>query len=512
MRSLLFPGAIRTFRPVLQLALAAMLTGTLGGCVDRDPSYEDPLDTANLLEVGQKLLVLNPARQRVEVIAANGTDVQTSSFGLKSRPEVVLTSADGSRVVLLDVERRELALLTVDGVKTWPLQAEFTGLALSDDGSQAVLYHSASGQAVSSIVSTDQIALVDLAAAPSTANPRLATLAGLSRAPVAAHIGPEVKIGAIAHRLVWVEVQNALGVADFSQGEVRTTMVPLAADPTANIRPARTVARIATGGTDLYVIANGLDDVIHVRIDQSAQDLGVSLDQIASGSGPADLHVFETKEGLRVFTVNAGSRDVALLDPATGTNLAIPLQYIVNRIVPYLGQDGLQHALLLRGDATVFTAYVVDLDDLAKRKGKALHLVTFDHGIGQVVQAGPRFFVRPVNVAGLTVLDPDTRNKTAFNGAGVVTDLRVSGDAVFVLGKVDGQSRLSRIDAATLQGSSLTLGHVATRLTRLGQDGIAVAGTGVAGWWIAAFPTGVLDQASGRWVEGFALQGVSEGW
>lgn len=498
------PGPLRQ-----RWALLGLLAG-LTGCLDRDPRFEQEMPQPATLELGGRLLIVNPARDRVEVVSAKASEVETSRLPFESEPDLTEVATDGSRAALHDVETRTLTVLEAAATRDYLLPAEFTGLSLSEDGKFAVLFHAA-GKSVTSLVNTDQIALVDLTKpAEKDVNPRLATIAGLARAPLAVRIGPEMDTADGKHRLVWAEAPSVLGVADFGPGQPRTAIVPLAADPKADVRPVRTVARAEGSRTDLYLLSSGLNDVVHVRVDLAGPDLEVSLDQIASGNGPADLVVFLAKEGLRIAAVNKGSRDLALLDPATGTGLTIPLAHPAVKFRSYMGADGLQHALLLSDQAVPYL-YVVDLEDLAKRKGKAVHLVQLDHPVAQVVQAGSRFVIGPGGgVQGLTVLDPATQVRTAFAGAGTVLDLRATPDRVYALGKVGDGLRLSRIEMTSLQGTSLGLARTPTRLARLGDSGIAVLGAGMGGWWIAAFPTGELTTDAGRWLEGLTLQGLLE--
>jgi hypothetical protein len=313
---------------------------------------------------------------------------------------------------------------------------------------------------------------------------------------------------------VWLEAQSSIGLADFSAQGVRTAVVPLTANGNAaQVTPRASVARPVPGGVGLYVIADGVGDVLHLSIDLGGPAIGVSIDQVAAGADPFALHVFEQASGgLRVLTVNAGSSDLALLDPSTGTGFRIDLEMAATQILPFQGDDGKPHAVLWRPGAA--RLWVADLDDLTKKRGKALHSLQTDQAILDVQAHGTQLLLRhPSNTAGLSLYEAKTGQVTVFQGTGHVLDsgVLVVGAQAFVLGAVPSGSRVSRIDLTDLHGTSLSLGRDPADLLRLGSQGIAVVSPGLGGWAIAAFPSGSLDAGKGQFLEGFALSDLYGG-
>ncbi|MBI5611421.1 MAG: hypothetical protein HY902_21290, partial [Deltaproteobacteria bacterium] len=319
------------------------------------------------------------------------------------------------------------------------------------------------------------------------------------------------------HRLLWVEAPGRVGLCDFGPGgQARTAVVPLAADPLNTLAPIRSAVRVAGDKVDIYLLVDNLNDVIHIRVDLAATELDVSLDQIAAGADPADLHVFDTTAGLRVLVANVQAKSLSVLDPATGSGLEIPLDGVVRqfRVIP--APDGKARVLAWSPGSGLNFLYVVNLDDLAKKKGKAIERIAFDFPIVDLLPVAGKVLVRHQSTSvGLSLLDVVGGTATQFKGTGNLIDLRAidgpSGATAWLLGSNGSDLRLSRIDLATLHGDSTPLHStgqnlsVSAGLYRVG-DGLAVVGSGLAGLWAAWLPNQPIAAKNMVWFEGFALE------
>lgn len=487
--------------------LAATCTLLAIGCTDPDPTLYQPLDVRAPVEVGGALLFVNPSRARIDVVAADGPRTKHTHLAYDGVPTAQLATPDGKRLILLDPAQRSVAVASASAVQVSPLPSPFSALAVSEDGAAGAAWHAASAN-TTALVNPAEIALLDVAG---SAAPRVATVTGLSRQPVAVHVSPPVEVPGGAHRLVWLDAPAMVGLADFGPTGVRTVVVPLSASQApSNIVPRNAIVRVVASTLHLYLVADGLGDVLHLTIDLGAPQLAVSIDQIAAGQSPVDLHVFQQASGgLRVLTVNAGSQDLALLDPATGTGFTLDLGMAAAHIVPFAGPDGLPRAALW--SAGYNSLWIADLNDLTKKRGKAVHRVQTDQTIYGLHVAGNRLLlVHGSAQAGLSLYDAGTGQLTSFKGTGQVKAVRVTGERAWVLGEVDGTARLARIDLADLHGNSLTLNQKPVGLHVLG-SGVAVSGAGLGAWWLAAFPTGDLDATKATFLEGFAFENLYGG-
>jgi len=479
------------------------------GCSDADP-YDKPLALSAPVPVASGVIFHDSAAERLVTVRPADND-RIGSIAYDGSPKTQSATPDGKRLVLHDVQGRTLAIASPADEKatTYDLPAEFSANVVAPDSQAAVVYHGGSTSAAS-LVNTAEVGLVDFLTAPGETNPRVATITGLARAPIRAHVSAEVEAADGKHRVVWIDAQSMIGVADFAPGgKVRTLVIPLVAvDSKALITPRATVARGGGGKLELYVIAQGSNDVLHITMDLGQAKLGASLDQIASGADPVSLHVFEAKAGRRVLTANHTSRDVAILDPTTGTGTVVHLGTPTTKIVPFENAKGEPMALLWRSGLTDF--HLVDLDRVAKKKGKAISRIHVDQPIRNVVAAGASFILQHDSAdRGLSLYNTETGKQTVFGGTGTLSHVLKVGDAVFALGRAGGDSRISRISLNDLHPTSIALkNRTTTSLVPFGEAGVAAAGPGLGGWWLALFASGTLKAKDGAWLEGFVLEGV----
>ena len=489
----------------LRFALAATLLTS--ACVGPDPRLDQALVVGAPAEVAGSLLLVDTTRQRIEVVSTEGKTAVQSHLPYSGSPNQRAVTADDARLLLLDTAARQVAVATPKALHNLALSSPFSGLQLAGDGLFAVAWHTPAASA-DALVNPAELAVLDLVG---LGTPKAATITGLARQPLAAHISPPINLPGGAHRLVWLDATSMLGLADFGPSGVRTAVVQLTAGAAkVQVTPRASVLRVQPSGADLYVVASGIGDVLHLSIDLSGEALGVSIDQIAAGVDVVDLHVYEQKSGgLRVLTANAGSRDLALLDPTSGTGFSLALDVPPAHILPF--SDGTQSyaAIWTPGYSTMTIA---TLDDLAKKKGKALRVVALEQPLKGVVAAGGHLLLEhDSSSAGLSLYDAASAQLTSFKGTGALVDVRVIGNAAYFLGLADGHSRLSRIDLSNLHGSSLTLDQMPSGLHALGSAGVAISGGGLGGWWIAAFPDGSLDASKATFLEGFSLTGLYGG-
>lgn len=493
-----------------QQALAALGAALLlTGC----PQVPDaPSDSVvDPVELAGAIAVRSPGLGQVHLLSQGKSGVDVVHLPYSGKPTATVVAPDRSRVLWLDVAKRSLAACDGKTLQSYALPSEFSGVRASDDAAAAVLFHPAGSAAGTSIVNSDEVALVDLKAPGGKDNPRVATVTGLTRAPLTARVAPPISAADGVHRLVWMEAQGRLGIVDFGPTQVRTAVVPLAADPQALMQPIRTVVQVAPGAADLYLLVDALNDVVHVRIDVSGAALQISLDQIAAGADPGDLHLYSAAEGLRVLVANVQAKSLSVLDPATGSGFELPIAAPVSRFEPVAAADGKQRVLAWWHVGGLAKLWIIDLDDLAKKKGKAIRPVALDLPLYGVQPVGGQVVLElKSSQYGAALLDVLTGKVTQFSGAGKVSQVRTLGAAgsasAWLLGSSGGQTRLSRIALSDQHAASLNLDVDGQRLLPLG-DGVALMGRSLAGWWLAFFAKGELNAANASWLEGFGLDG-----
>lgn len=501
-------------RHVLTLAAAAVLALAVAGCDDRGALWSTGRSLDGPFEAGGRVLFPDRTLDRLTVFEVSQDELLRSTIAYPDDAPNVRALPDGKRLLLTDFEDRKIVVLTIaDGTRVeYPLSSTFGALALSDDGDAALLYHPSGTSVSGEMVNTSEIAIVDLSAAPGGANPTVATVLGLSRAPTRAVAGPIVQAADGAHRLAWLEAVSSIGLVDVSPAAVRTAVVPLVpAGSMDSIVPHAHAFRSLPGILDLYLLATGSSDVVHLSVDVTGATLAVSLDQILSGAQPAALHVFEAADGPRVLTVNAASYDLALLDPGTGSGTYVGLEVPATLIRPYTAADGGRSALLWSPGQ--YTFLVADLDAIPAKKGKAVDPVLANAPISSVqpIDDGRLFLILTASSeAPVQVWESATGRMTAFGGMGIPAAVRLSNDgtAAFFLGTSSTGTVLSRLGLADLRASSLHLSIAPSGLVPIGSSGVAAVGEGYGGPSLLAFPAGVLDADGARFDEGFAFAGL----
>lgn len=496
---------------VCRFPLFSLLLVAMAGCIDGNPVFSSALHLTPPVEVGESLAFLDTGRQRITRLRDSGGEIAQDATRLTVKPLTQARTPDGKLLLLLDTlfekGHQKLAILAATGdAEEAQFNTAFSGLSVAEDSAAVLAFH-APGATQSGLVIAAELALVDLAASPRKV--QTATIGGISTQPIAAHVTLPLTLPDGVHRLAWLETTSALGIADFGPtGTPRTLVVPLAtAGAAAGIVPLRTIARVVGGTVNLYLIATGSNDVVHVSLDLTAAKLGVSLDQIASGPQPTDLALIDTSVGLRLLTVHAGSALVALLNPTTGTGTAITLTTPSRHIQPYLGGDGKPHALLWGDNNAVLQR--VDIEDVDKKKGKAIHDVQASLGVSQVTALENQFLLQH-NGAQLSAYDAVNDRLTALSGMGNVKGVRVLGGAMWVLGAVTGGMRLARIDLANLTAQSMELNMQASGIAAWGANGLALWSLGDGSGALLALPTGALDLDTAKLAQGFALTGATE--
>ncbi len=489
---------------------SALFLGGPPGCIDGNPAFTRALHLSPPVEVGDALLFLDSGRHRVTRLHDSGGEIAQDATPLPVTPMAQVLTPDGKALLLLDAAfekgHQKLAIFGATGdAELLQFNTAFSGLSLSEDSQTALAFH-APGAAQTGLVIAAELALVDLAATPRKV--QTATIAGISTQPLAAYLTPPLTLPDGTHRLAWMETTSALGIADFGPKGTRTLVVPLAtAGAAAGIVPKRTLARVTGSSVNLYLIATGSNDAVHISIDLAGADLTVSLDQIASGPQPTDIALVDTTAGLRVLTLHAGAALVSLLDPTTGTGTSIALSTQSRHIQPYLGADGKPHALLWGDNLAVLQR--VDIEDIEKKKGKAVHDVTATQGVSQVTALQNQFLLQHSG-SQLSAYDAENDRMTALSGMGTVKSVRVLGGAMWVLGAVAGGMRLARIDLTNLTAQSMELSLQAGGITAWGQNGVALWAAGDGSGTLMALPTGALDTDSAKMLQGFALTGATE--
>lgn len=503
-------GSDRRGRLLRALALCALSVSALtagAGC--QDALTDDATGLGQAFGLGGALLARDEGGRRLWTIDWDKGAPRTRSVPFDVDAALIRDDSAGSQRLMLDRGAERLHIVKADGTvpRVVELGAPFADVQLCDDNEAAIASH-LEGVASTKLVNSAEVALIDLKDAAKA--PLRATVSGLSRVPLRARCTAPLTLADGSHRIIWVEARSAIGLLDLGPGGARSVVVPLTSDPSnLAIVPWRVVARPNTEGVDLYVIASGSNDVIRIAVSLIGPSLAISLDQVGVGAGPVELEVFDTSAGLRIATLNAQAKSVSLVNPATGAGFAVPLEAYYTGWTALVAADGKRQALAWRQGLP--TMALIDLDQLEKKKGKAIKTLLLSNAIQDVMVHDGIAITRHPNLSAVSTVDLVTGKVSSFQGTGNLPQLLPRAGALLLRSNTPfGKTLISRIDLKTLQGTSLTWDTPTDDLLPLGGEaGLALVAPGFGGQQFALMPDGFDGKAS--IVQGIALKDALHG-
>ncbi len=278
----------------------------------------------------------------------------------------------------------------IDSPTAYELGSQFDGVAQSDEGRFAVLYHTSSTQDVNSgaLFNPNDLEVADFgdthAAEPTLTPKPIRSLGGVpstsnpSASPI--QFSPDYIFPAGTSRLAVVLSQDYVTVFDLYHLDHDEISVPLCpAGGTCNYSVDQVVFDPAnsqpSSAINIYVRTNSAKDIFQITFTDtgpagptaSGNSFIASLSMFAVGASSADMVLFGTGEDARLGVVTPDARNLVILDPKTGSGVPLPLPIPANTIVPFVTTDPSTarqetRAMLLdlqRGSTSVLS---VDLD------------------------------------------------------------------------------------------------------------------------------------------------------
>ncbi|MFZ5469865.1 MAG: hypothetical protein ACOZIN_10560 [Myxococcota bacterium] len=472
----------------------------LTACGTRGDLFVQPLTPLPLLATRSALVQVVPQTSRAVVLKPPQAPVDLElSAGAR-----VAAHVPGSELVL--VLAGSLREPRLDVVDTQALTAEhlevpglFDAIHLSPDGQHAVLTYSAttSGTPLAAR-NLNEIALVELSSRTVT---RI-QLDTESLAPHAVVYGPDEA----ARRLVAVALDRGVALFDAKR--------PTEAPRRISIRPQgvpteATVleALFSQDARFLFLRASGLDDVIVVELEPSAQGVSASINFVAGGQGLADIDL--SSGG--VLAVYAQSKEALRLDPRgiIDNVLRLPLPDTYNAVRPLSNER-----VLLFGPST---KQVTAWDVTDGRSGTAV-LDGVGASVGIAEPLGKALFAHGSLSAGggsalsiLTVEDAATRLRARIQSIQLVRPA-----SVFALDErkerlffaADGDGAVVTLDLRTLQLAQVSLDASPRALFHLPEgDWLAAVHSNIPLGDVTFVPAGSQDRTQALRYSYFGLTG-----
>jgi hypothetical protein len=224
----------------------------------------------------------------------------------------------------------------------YELGSPFDRLAVAADGSVAVAYFSEGGPDSDGLFrNPNELAVLDLARAPSEDNPVLRTVRSFGSAPDGVVLSPPMTIpGAedvTPRTFAFVLAPNTLTLLDATNPERREVTVRLTLDGTA-VTPRELAFAPASGTT--YLRADGARDVLEIVLSGETpdgptdNDYRPALAELGAGAAPSDIAVYDDAAGRRrVLAATPGTRELAAIDADTAEFVTVPVPDPIDRIL-----------------------------------------------------------------------------------------------------------------------------------------------------------------------------------
>jgi hypothetical protein len=423
------------------------------GCGDRGDLYGQALKPLPLLTTGDALVSVVPRTRRV-VRVRKGEKPQGLVIADGARKAERL---NGETVAVLagDTRHPVLQLVSVDSgeVRTLELPGAYDTLAFSADNRFGVLTYSTASLGPDVVArNLNEVAVVDVEARTVT---RL-TLGTESLAPRSVVFAPPHD----DRQYVAITLDRGVVVLD-----ARAPLRALRRIPTrlSETQPEVAVqeALFASGGEVLFLRLSGMDDVFAVELRGEGEELMVSVNFLAGGTGLSDLELPPTSApgaGRAVLAVYSGSQEALVLD-ARGLQDVPRLALGAPLTTAHVLSDG--RVLFYEGKLRTVVAW----DVLTGKSGAVLltagfDAVRFSDALGAAVFRHPSVGTSSAALSVVMVREEDTRLRVRISP--IPVSRTVQADVMDgVRGRLyfapQGQPVVARLDVETLGIDQVTL-------------------------------------------------------
>jgi hypothetical protein len=216
------------------------------------------------------------------------------------------------------------------------LGSRFNALTQSDDGRFLVAHFGPGTGPADTLFNPNEIAIIDVMA-PVPVVPR--TIRSFGSVPAQVVFSPAMNLPDGPRTLAVILSQSFVTLLDLDHPTRPEITIPLTLpDDHRALQPVQVL--FETKDPAVYVRATGANDIYALRLLPVApaerapdgNDFTPALSQLAAGSGPADMALFDSADGPRLLVVAAGSSDAFVIDARTSRSTRIALDEPASRI------------------------------------------------------------------------------------------------------------------------------------------------------------------------------------
>lgn len=394
----------------LRLALAALVTAASPACREPDPALDKTLSTLPPVAAGGSLVYAERSTATAYVLdlASDETRVRTVPIGLD--PVIATaraftgTAARSEVLVLSRGSRGEPGVAPTPGSLTaipvgtspvaprvYDIGSPFNALSQTPDGRFAVAYYRPGDTQGRLLYNPNEVAIVDLDAAPSARNPLKRTVRSFGGVPNDVVFSPEMMVNGRARTLAVVLSDAYVTLIDLTHaGRSEITVRLTLPEDARAIRPSQVL--FDTEAPALYVRADASDDIYVLRLNPvtaaapTDNDFRPTINQLAAGRGPSDMALIGAADARRLLVVSPGSRDARFINAVANTTVTIPLEAAANRILLFTGTsprdaNAALRALLYPTRAISTAVSFLELADLENRRAQNVETLQLNRAI-----------------------------------------------------------------------------------------------------------------------------------
>jgi len=450
---------------------AATLALATTACGEREDFWDRNLGITGPVVLSDGGAFLSSSLDELIVVRADARrDLVLDRYPVSESPEVIQVM-DDDRILLWSAEEKRLDMVDPDGAtaRSYDLGTAFGGFQVSPEGRYVVAWVTSSSRDDDFFILAGQVAIVDLNEDPGADNPRLITLDSYGDAPLGVYIAPGEKAGGAIRQTALVAWRSYVTVLDLRDPSLPAVSVPLRPeDSNDEIIPG--AMKFAEGEEDLvraYFISHSSDDLYEITVAPDLlADLGasaVAINLFPTAPGPVEFQLYRLTGG-DLPTICASNR-LVITDPESSETEV--LQLAINpsslRVFEMAALDGESiEGFALISSSSYSQFYLVELEHVALKKSKALHLTAAPAPVVDVIELpgqGQFLLFHTAGDSAISVSRPADGTIQSIVGTGSMeTRLFLSEeDLLLVLTMRDGARYLVAMDTVSLHARAVEL-------------------------------------------------------
>ncbi|HEY4185645.1 MAG TPA: hypothetical protein VGP07_11275 [Polyangia bacterium] len=334
------------------LTMLAMLGGLapllVGGCGERGPRWDAPLDSVQPFALLDAVAITDPAEERVVLLTTDDAQaVSLTSVGIQRGMQASAVAPDRSKLFVVSAgdgdgdghggaapqtPALEIVTRAPAARARYPLSEALTGLALDPRGAWAVLF--ADDTSTSLVRNPNELLLVDLSQPASAANPISHTLRSFGGKPQRFTFTDPLELPGGTRRLLVVETEQDVAIIDLLHpAEPEITIQLSSGQDARQLHPAGVVVTDGDAGPNDARLAIRVDDssvVVATLAPTTGRDFSPTLNLTDVGGIPSDAAWVRTDAGALALAVLVPTASKAVVvDPTTGltVDVALPAAY-----------------------------------------------------------------------------------------------------------------------------------------------------------------------------------------